>query len=155
MCKWGSPWKRFSGGEEVSTVLASSSSSCLGRRYLREGNGYTVETFSTKPEELSIELRMCHSRFVRQKLLFLETQRSTLLWSTTAPASPGFHNREKGVWQVFPFFFSGMKPVKSVPQPVCWFLWIHPRCLWECTSSQGRVLIKTTILVFLIFCTAK
>lgn len=150
MCKRESHWRWLSGCKEVSAVPASFSS-CLGLWHRREITGCTVETFSTK---LNMKLRMCHSKFLRQKLPFLGTQRYTLLWST---ASLGFHTREKGGWQIIPFFFSGMKPGESGPQLVCWFLWIHPSCCWECISECHYHLPRNSLdqnnyIIFLIFC---
>lgn len=52
-----------------------------------------------------------------------------------------------------------MKPVESVSQPVCWFLWSHPRCHWECISEchyqlWRKSLDQNNYISFLIFCLA-
>lgn len=80
----------------MSAVPASSSSSCLGLWHLRENTEYTLETFSTKPEALSIELRMCQSRFIRQNFALSGNPEKYPAMNTSTPASLGFHSREKG-----------------------------------------------------------
>lgn len=100
--------------------------------------------------------KRCYGISIRQKLPFPVPQRSTLLRSTAATASFGFHTREKGVWQKLPFV-SGMRPAESVLQPFCWFLGSHPSWCWEYISEchyqlQRKNLDQNNHIGILTFC---
>lgn len=101
MCKWGSHWRWLSGAKRCLLCWHLPPPPVLdygteGEHWIHSGD-ILNEIWRAQHRTQDV---LCHSRFIRQKLPFLGTQRSTLLWSTATLASLGFHAMERGVWKV-------------------------------------------------------